>query len=52
MNCERAKAKKTWGKKIIYDAHKGELEALSISYWILCHGTKHTLGPGVEKASG
>ena len=39
------------GKKNIYGAHKGELEALSISYWVLCHGAKHTLGPGVEKAS-
>lgn len=39
-------------KKYIYGAHKGELEALSVSYWVLCHGAKHTLGPGGDKVSG
>lgn len=51
VNCGRAKAKQIWKKIYIYGAHKGELEALSISYWVLCHRAKHTLGPGVEKAS-
>lgn len=46
------RTKSNWNLQKKMWCPQGELEAVLVSYWVLCHGAKHTFGPGVEKPEG